>query len=137
MNTKYMQGFFNPRNPVKYKGKLHEIIYRSSLELKFMCWLDDNKDVLKWSSEEIYIPYKDKATGKYRLYFPDFWYMTIDKEYIIEVKPARKCKPPKKGNIKEVREYATNTSKWEMAHKFAQIRNMKFVILNEHDLKKL
>ena len=137
---KYLQGYFKPRNGSKYRGNPSNIIYRSSLELKYMCWLDDNPQVLQWSSEETRILYLDKATGKTRYYYPDFWYRTTGIQYLVEVKPAHQCKPPRKGTktyIKEVRTYATNTSKWQAAERYAQIKGMEFVIMTEKDLAKL
>jgi len=137
----FLQGYYKPRNPRKYKGNPLNIVYRSSLELKYMCWLDDNPDVLQWSSEELPIRYLDKATGRSRLYYPDFWYRTKAKQYIIEIKPAHQCRPPRKTNkktyIKEVRTYATNVSKWEAANKFAENKGIQFIVLTEKDLAKL
>jgi hypothetical protein len=139
--TFYHQGYFKPKNKLKYKGNYNDIVFRSSLELKYMCWLDDNKDVLEWSSEEIHISYRDKATGRPRIYFPDFWYRTEAKQYLVEIKPASQCKPPtgKKtpAFIQEVRTYATNTSKWQAAEKFAERRGWEFRLITEKDLAKL
>jgi hypothetical protein len=140
-----MQGIYKCQNPAKYKGDAANIIYRSQPELKYMFWLDKNPKVIQWSSEEIIIPYTDKASGKYRRYFPDFWVKMDDgKQYIIEYKPFTQTQPPvpkkhkrKTTYIKEVRTYATNTSKWAAADRYASARNMKFLILTENDLKKL
>jgi hypothetical protein len=133
-----MKGFFQPKKQKKYKGDIRAIIYRSSLELRYMCWLDDSPNVLSWSSEEIAIVYKDKATGRFRRYFPDFWYKTKARQYLIEIKPSRQCKPPipkkNKTYINEVRTYATNTSKWEAARQFARAQGMEFLILTEKEL---
>ena len=137
----HMKGFFKPKNTSKYKGNVNNIVYRSSLEFRYMCWLDDSKKVLKWSSEEIYVPYRDKATGRHRLYYPDFWYITQAGQYLIEIKPARQCKPPVKRNTKtyvnEMRTFITNASKWDAAKKFATNRGMDFIILTEFELNNL
>ena len=52
------QGKFRPRNPSKYAGDPTNIIYRSHWELKLMSYLDKHTHVMKWSSEEVVIPYK-------------------------------------------------------------------------------
>ena len=36
------KGKYNPRNPEKYKGNPHNIIYRSLWERKFMVYCDTN-----------------------------------------------------------------------------------------------
>ena len=137
-----MKGFFKPTNKAKYRGDTSNIVYRSSLEFKYMCWLDDNPSVLQWSSEEIIIPYKDRTSGRIRRYYPDFWYRTSSKQYLIEIKPARQCVAPKpsknkKTYVTEVRTYGTNISKWEAAEKFSKTQNMTFIILTEKDIEKL
>ena len=58
------QGYFKPKNPHKYKGDPTNIIYRSSWELKLMKYLDERKDVVKWGSEEIIIPYRSPIDGR-------------------------------------------------------------------------
>ena len=53
---RYKQGNYTPRHPEKYKGTW-PIIYRSSYELLFCKFCDDNTNVIEWSSESIVIPY--------------------------------------------------------------------------------
>ena len=91
--AKFKQGFFTPANPQKYKGNSNNIIYRSSWELHFMKnFLDVNPSVLKWSSEEIAIPYMF-LDEKHR-YFPDF-YMEVKqsdnqvKKFLVEIKAQK------------------------------------------------
>ena len=48
------QGKFNPKNPEKYRGNVHKIIYRSGYEVKFMNWCDLNNDVLEFEIIEAY-----------------------------------------------------------------------------------
>ena len=76
------QGKFVPKNPSKYKGRVNDIVYRSSYELKFMNWADKNQDVLSWSSEEIVVPYKSPLDNRIHRYFVDFFVETKDKKYI-------------------------------------------------------
>lgn len=143
--VKYHQGIFKPKNKEKYKGDSKNIIYRSSWELSVMMKMDEDKSVLKWSSEEIIIPYISKADNKLHRYFMDFWALRkmADgslKEFIIEIKPEAQTKEPKrpkkinKRYIEEVKTYATNISKWEAAQKYAEKNNMIFEILTEKQL---
>ena len=69
-NRNYTQGIFNPKNPQKYKGTF-PIIYRSSMELKAMRWMDNNPNVLKWTSETIIIPYLSPVDNKTHRYITD------------------------------------------------------------------
>ena len=58
MTRNYKQGLFSPRNPKKYMGDPTNIVYRSGWEKRVMDWADGNSNVLRWSSEEVVIPYK-------------------------------------------------------------------------------
>ena len=67
------KGKFRPKNRKKYKGNPSDIVYRSLWELKFMNYCDSNKSILKWSSEEIIIPYRCPTDNRIHRYFPDFY----------------------------------------------------------------
>ena len=120
------KGKYYPSFPRKYKGDPTNIIYRSLWERKFMVYCDKNQNILEWASEEIAIPYRSPIDNRVHRYFPDF-YMKVKetngkvKNYVIEVKPAKQTKPPKKpkrqtkGYIREAYEYAKNQAKWKMA----------------------
>ena len=62
------------------------------------------------------------------------------KKYIVEVKPADQCKPPKKpkkqtqGYIKKLKSYIMNQAKWKAARKWAEKRGWEFVIITEKEL---
>ena len=58
------KGRYRISNPVKYRGNIHDVIYRSSWELKFMKWCDTNISVLEWGSETMVIPYKSPVDSK-------------------------------------------------------------------------
>lgn len=99
--THFKQGFYKPVHPEKYVGDVNNIIYRSNWEKLVMHYMDNNAAVLKWSSEEIIIPYI--FLEKKRRYFPDFYAEIVDKDnittkYLIEVKPLKDTfvKMPKK-----------------------------------------
>ena len=144
-------GKFKPKNITKYKGNPAEIIYRSGLEHEFMKYLDRTPSVIKWSSEEIIVPYRSPIDGKRHRYFPDFWIRvkaadgTIS-ETLIEIKPKSQCSPPKGGPpidrkkrrryIKEVKTWGINEAKWKAAKSYCEIRNWHWKIITDHDLTK-
>lgn len=143
---KYHQGKFKPRYPNKYKGDPTNIIYRSSLELRLMNFLDENSQVLQWASEEFFIPYKSPIDGRMHRYFPDFWVKKSNESICIEVKPSTQCKPPRvekkltpkgrlsKSYITEVKNWGINSAKWEAAEKYCKQKGWRFVIMTEKDL---
>ena len=139
------QGYFKPKNPHKYKGDPTNIIYRSSWELKLMKYLDERKDVVKWGSEEIVIPYRSPIDGKVHRYFPDFIGTKINKDGIqetalIEVKPKSQTQPPKRQNkitkryLTEVKTWGVNEAKWRAALEYCKDRGWTFHIFTEKEL---
>ena len=139
------KGKFRPKNYKKYKGDFREVIYRSSWELKFMQYCDTNKSIVKWSSEEIVIPYRSPVDNRVHRYFPDFYVKYKDvkgnfQEKVIEIKPAKQVSEPKiqkrrtKKYVSEVFTYATNKAKWEAAEDFCKDRKWQFQILTEKEL---
>ena len=139
------KGKYYPSFPRKYKGDPTNIIYRSLWERKFMVYCDKNDNILEWASEEIAIPYRSPIDNRVHRYFPDF-YMKVKetngkiKNYVIEVKPAKQTKPPKKpkrqtkGYIREAYEYARNQAKWKMAKEFCADRQWEFKVVTEKEL---
>jgi hypothetical protein len=110
-----------------------------------MKYLDTHPNIIEWGSENVIIPYYSPAEKKTRRYFVDFYakVRTIDgehKKYIIEVKPAEQCKPPRKpkkqtqGYIKKLKSYVMNQAKWKAARKWAEKRGWEFVIITEKEL---
>ena len=136
---------YYPSFPRKYKGDPTNIVYRSLWERKFMVYCDKNQNILEWASEEIAIPYRSPIDNRVHRYFPDF-YMKVKetngkiKNYVIEVKPAKQTKPPKKpkrqtkGYIREAYEYARNQAKWKMAKEFCADRQWEFKVVTEKEL---
>ena len=146
------KGKFKPHNPKKYQGDPSGIIYRSSLELRFMRYCDSTPEVLEWASEELVIPYKSPIDGKPHRYFPDFWIKVRRKdgqihESVIEVKPKKYCGPPNPKNrltktgrisrryISDVKNWGVNSAKWEAARGLCKSKGWEFVILTEGHLK--
>jgi len=143
--TKTYKGKFRTKNPLKYKGDVNNIVYRSLWELRFMKWCDSNTSVQEWGSETVIVPYISPLDKKVHRYFVDFYIKVMDKngglqKYLIEIKPERFTKPPTiparktKAFIDEVFQYGVNEAKWKAAFEFCQDRNMKFMVLTEKDL---
>ena len=138
-----MKGQFSPKNPQKYDGNPCNIIWRSSWELKFFMFLDNDPRIIKWSSEETFIPYRSPKDGKIRRYFPDIIYTTIDKKTVmVEIKPSYQTNPPnppkdnkgKKRYITEVITYGINQAKWSAAEDYCKDRGWEFKIITENEL---
>ena len=138
------KGRFKPKHYNKYKGDPTKIIYRSLWERRFMKYCDDNPNILRWSSEEVIIPYRTDDGNLHR-YFPDFMIEYKDAQgkfqrEIIEVKPKKQCAPPVRGKkalgryISEVKTYRKNELKWDAAREYCVERGYKFRILTEDHL---
>lgn len=129
-NKRYKQGFYDTYNPKKYFGK-RPIIYRSSLELKFMTWCENSSLISSWSSEpEPGIPYFD-IKGGYHNYFPDFLVQTISgQKWLIEVKPKKDI-PRDSISIRTNQVHAQNALKWKAAVEYCKNRGMEFKIVTE------
>ena len=140
------RGRYNPLNPHKYIGDYSNIIYRSLWERKFMIFCDTSKNILKWSSEEIAIPYYFHIDKKMHKYFVDFVIQVKEqnnaiKTYLVEIKPlAQTMRPVKrkttKKYLREILEWEKNKSKWQSAIQYAKEKNWEFKILTEKDLFK-
>jgi hypothetical protein len=142
---RYLQGKYKVRNVEKYMGDPTNVIYRSSWELKFLNWCDNNPSVVSFSSEEIVIPYKSPVDGKYHRYFVDFMIKIrtkddITKTYLVEIKPKKQTMPPEqkkritKQYITEVVTWGVNQAKWKAASEYCLDRGWEFKILSEKDL---
>lgn len=140
------KGKFVPKHPEKYQGDPSNIIYRSLWERKCMVYFDQHPSVLKWSSEELSIPYKSPIDGKFHRYFPDFVIKVRNRHgdletIMVEVKPYHQTHAPTvqtrrtKKYITEVKNWAINSRKWEAAQDYCKDRKWKFMILTEHELK--
>lgn len=150
INSRYMQGYFSPRNPQKYRGNASRIVYRSSWELAFLNQLDSNTNVLEYSSEELKIPYQDQSTKdhqgnfSFRLYHPDFLVRYKDQHgkvrtVLIEIKPLKETQAPKqtkKGRrmLTEAKTYIRNMCKWKAAQAYCRQRGWEFKIVTEINL---
>ena len=143
-NRNYRQGTYTPIHKEKYKGTF-PIIFRSSLELKFMKWADANPNIITWGSESVIIPYQNPLTGRVSRYFTDFNIVMKDKQgefkkFLIEIKPHSQTLPPVQKNRKtktliyQQAEYVKNQAKWQAAESWSKSHNCQFVILTEKQL---
>lgn len=138
------KGKWRPKNIEKYEGDYTKIVYRSLWERQAFKWCDNNPTVVRWSSESVIVPYISKTDGKRHRYYVDLK-ITYDTgiTVLVEIKPKRQTKPPKKKAkktrryLKEVMVYGKNVSKWEYAEKFAKSRGWEFQIWTEDTLKEL
>jgi len=100
---------------------------------------------VEWSSESTVVNYRYDIDGKNHRYFIDFRITVKEKEdkmqtYLVEIKPAKKTKPPKKPKrqtksyLYESMEFVKNQNKWEAAKKYAEDRGWKFIVLTENEL---
>jgi hypothetical protein len=157
----FKQGYYTPKNPEKYiepEGKTEvRPFFRSSYEERVFVWADLNKNVKRWGSECIAIPYilyewsdkyRKKLPKKHKYYIDLYCEILTSQgklvKYIIEVKPLKQTeapKPPKKKTKKSkerfIFEQATwekNQAKWIAAQKYAVENGLEFKILTETEI---
>ena len=138
------KGKYKVKNTSKYKGNPTGVVFRSLWERQVFKWCDDNPSILKWSSEEIIVPYRCKTDNRVHRYYPDL-YLKMDNgnEYLIEIKPKKETKEPKRPSRKtkkylnEVMTYIKNQSKWETAQSYCEDRGWKFQVWTEDTIKGL
>ena len=152
----YKQGLYIP----KHKDKIIKLnnqgglYYRSSLEQKFMIYLDNNDSIIHWNTELIKIPYVQNAwnntlcemnTSDHN-YYPDFYYELKRKDgsiskVVAEVKPYKDTKPPKlninptakqlKNFEYSLKEYAKNLDKWKYCLAWCKNKGFEFIIITD------
>lgn len=144
----HKQGYYEPKHPEKYVGKnINKVRFMSSWELNFMHFLDNNPNILRWSSESIAIPYIKPTDSRVHKYYPDFWVEYKNKagdviHEIIEIKPDSQIRPPKrvgkrkKTQITEQVMYAINVAKWSACQQFCNKYKIKFRLVTEKHLFK-
>ncbi len=140
------KGKYKPSYPQKYKGDPTNIIYRSLWERKFMRYCDLTENISQWQSEEFWIPYKSPLDNRMHRYFPDFFIKYTDasgkkRSVVIEVKPKKQLKEPKRNPKKrtkswamEVQTWVINQAKWKAAEEYCADRKYEFKIMTEDDL---
>lgn len=139
MSLRFSKDFYKVKNPEKYLGTKPPL-YRSSWELVFMKFCDNNPSIQEWASEPIKIPYRDPLTGKHTVYVPDFLISYIDKNQkkhveLIEIKPAKQTLIERVGkNAYDQAQYIKNMAKWQAANAWCKNNNIKFRVINEGDI---
>ena len=137
-------GKYKPKNPAKYTGDSSKVVYRSLWERHCFKWCDNNPQVLKWSSEEVVIPYLWDVDKRYHRYFVDLKIKFNNNEtWLIEIKPDKQTRQPvyqgrkTKRYISESMDYVKNQNKWKAAERFAKERGWKFVVWTENTLERM
>lgn len=142
---KTYKGKFSPQNPKKYRGDPTNIIFRSLWERKVMKYLDENVNIIEWSSEEVVIPYLSPIDNRVHRYFPDFLVKAQNKNgetktMLLEVKPKAQTLEPKKQSkmtrryITEVTTWGVNQAKWKFAEEYCKDRGWGFQLITENEL---
>lgn len=136
--TKFAQGVYTVKNTDKYVGR-GEPRYRSSWELAFMVFCDNNQHIQQWASESIRIPYVNPITGKGSIYVPDFFITYQDKSgtthaEVIEIKPKKQSLIESKASSRDRAVVAVNYAKWSAATKFCQRAGLGFRVVTEEDI---
>ena len=143
MARSFKQGKYSPRHPEKYVGDLNDITFRSAWEESVMKFLDNNPNILKWSSEPIGIWYVKPTDGKKHRYIPDFYIMYKDvagkvHQELLEIKPSSQAMPSKsrsqKRRIEENIVFAVNAAKWAAAQVWCKHHGMSFRVLTESEI---
>lgn len=139
------RGIFVPQNPGKiFAGDPTKIEYRSSWEWTVMRKLDQNPNVIGWSSETCRIPYRRPDTGQMSVYVPDLVVVYADPKTgkkrceMLEIKPAKEVpflmegfqKLTKKDQAAQI----INMAKWEAAMMFCKKRGIHFQVMTEYQI---
>ena len=135
----FAQGIYEVRNPEKYIGN-HKPRYRSGWEFTFMQFCDSNKNVLKWASEALVIPYRHPLTGKPTNYIPDFFVVYQNKHgkqiaEVVEIKPKKQSLIESRvASARDRAVVAINHAKWVAASAYCRQNGFTFRVVTEDDL---
>ena len=125
-------------NKQKYIGDVNNIICRSLWERHVCKFCDLNENVIKWSSEELIIPYHHPIKNKIANYIPDFLIQiktnTGLENWLIEVKPKKQTILKENSSKNEKIIWAVNNAKWKAAKAYCDKNNFCFKLLTERDL---
>lgn len=117
IHTNYKHGYYESSKA----GRLH---YRSSWELEYFQYLDNNIDVLEYNVEPLYIPYE--LNGITRNYIPDILVYYIDGHLeLIEIKPSNMLSQPK------------NAAKITAGQSHCELLDVSYIVITEHELRAL
>lgn len=131
---------FLPINKKKYIGDYSKILCRSLWERNVCKFCDENESIIRWSFEEIAIPYVNPLDQKVHNYFPDFLVEFKDTKgihvWMIEVKPNKQTYLKENASKKEKITWITNQAKWKAAQAYCNKSNITFKILTEKEIFK-
>lgn len=143
-------GFFRPTNPTKYTGRVDQIVFRSLWELKYFQKLDQQPDVVEWSSEELMVQYVSPVDNRTHRYFPDCKFTVRQpdgtlRKFLVEIKPHKETLPPTRKTpvrspkayrrlLEETNLFMVNQAKWAAAKAWCRQQGYEFVVLTERDL---
>lgn len=138
MARRWAQGIYEVKNPEKYVG-LGKPKFRSSWEMMFFSFCDNNPAILKWASESIRIPYRNPLTGKQTIYVPDIFIFYQNKfgqqiAEVIEIKPSAQTNIAEARNIRDKAHVAVNHAKWAAANAYCKRMGLKFRVVTESEL---
>lgn len=136
--AKWAQGIYTVKNPQKYVGK-GVPKYRSSWEMMFFNFCDNNPAVLQWASESIHIPYRNPLTGRQTIYVPDVFMLYQNKggqqiAELIEIKPSAQTNIHEARSIRDKAHAVVNQAKWAAATAYCKRIGIKFRVITESEL---
>ena len=136
--TRFAQGPYKVINPEKYVGK-GVPRYRSSWELRFFQFCDNNTNVLEWASEAISIKYRHPFTGKTTNYIPDVFvrYRTKNNKVcteLVEIKPKKQSVLESRMSEKNKITVLINYAKWEAARAWCKRAGIVFRVVTEDQM---
>lgn len=136
---KWDQGTYQVQHLEKYVGNKMPT-YRSSWERRFCVFCDTHPSIIKWSSENVKIPYFNPLTNKPSYYIPDFLVQYVDKDGnthtdLIEIKPSTQTTFESAGRSK-INQAAVivNSHKWDAAREWTEKRGINFKVLTEKEI---
>lgn len=137
MANKWAKGKFIPKNPQKYMGNKAPT-YRSSWELVFMKFCDENAHITEWASEPMRIPYYNPVKQIKTTYMPDFLIAYKDKSgkrvvELIEIKPKKQILGEARTKRDQI-QAVMNKAKWDAAEAFCAQKGITFRVVTEHDI---
>lgn len=138
--SKYAQGKYTVKNPEKYIGK-RAPTYRSSWEMTFCAFCDNNPAIINWASEAVQIPYFNPVSGKQTIYVPDFLIVYEDARQrkhteLIEIKPSKEVTMENASSYRDKLMVAINMAKWAAADAWCKANNIRFRVVTEYDIFK-
>lgn len=138
MAGRWAQGVYTVKNPEKYIGK-GVPKYRSSWEMMFFSFCDNNPSVLQWASESIHIPYRNPLTGKQTIYIPDIFMVYVNKNgqklgELVEIKPSAQTNLQEARSMRDKAHAVINQAKWAAASAYCKRLGIRFRVITESEL---